>query len=87
MKGKLVSQPKLGFGNRLCEGKKLTPLTSIVLDGNHLGHLHEWVFSSKSLLAKREMVGFLLFCLPWIGALVSTYRSLLNEESEVSSTE
>lgn len=39
-----VSQPRLGFGSQLRKGEVLTPLTPMVLHGNHLSCQRMWVF-------------------------------------------
>ena len=50
---KLVIATKNGFGSRLCEGKVLAPLTSIVLDGTHL------VYVCLCALKKRFLKSFI----------------------------
>ena len=48
-----VSQPRFGFGSQLRKGKVLTPFTSMVHHGNHLGCLRMqgfillWFYFSK----------------------------------------
>lgn len=32
----MIIATKFRFGSRLCEGKVLSPLTSVVINGNHL---------------------------------------------------
>ena len=86
-----VSQPRFGFGSRLRKGKVLAPLTSMVLHGNHLGCFTYMGFIYYCFIFKRmcERKGLflLLQCSPRIGALVPTYHSFGDEESELRSSE
>lgn len=75
------------FRSRLCNGKVLTPLTSIVLDRNHLGCLCliGCRYLNVYLLKFYEVtMRFLLVCLPMIWVLVPTYAHLLKWEIRAS---
>ena len=80
---------KSGFGSRLCKGKVLAPLTSMVFHGNHLlvSNVYGCLFICKLLAIGNEMrdemgekISFNLVCSPRIWTLVPTYPHTCNEE-------
>ena len=78
---------RVGLRSRLCEGKVLTPLTSIVLDGNHLVNVCLCAKENvlKSYLKERKPnFYFLKVCSPRYLNLVPTYSPSAMGKSELT---